>query len=199
MEAYEHFVKVMLEGDGYVVATNVKFPVRMRTRKVVYEEYQEHGYEMDLVAARKDRLLLGSVKSFFGSQGVATSGFRVVHGAEHPDQRKYRIFNYPGLRNAIISAAAARYGYEVAEVRLALYVGRFRKGAEKPIRAHLGGITAGGGPVEVYGNDEVCDRVVRLLKTKTYVNDPVAMTLRALHAANLLKNRATARTAMAGR
>lgn len=191
MEAYEHVVKVMLEGEGYVVATNVKFPVRMRTRKTAYEEHQEHGYEVDIVAARKDRLLLASVKSFFGSQGVAKSGFRVVYGREHDDQGKYKIFNDETLRDSIIAAAAARYGYEVRDVRLALYAGRFKNGAEAPIRAHLSSVTAGGGPIEVFRNDEVCRKLVRLLDSKMYVNDPVAMTLRALGAAKLLKMNST--------
>ncbi len=72
MESFEHLVKVFLESQcqQYVVTTNVKFPIRKKTRKVEREEYQTHGHEVDIVAARFDSLLLGSVKSFFGSKGV---------------------------------------------------------------------------------------------------------------------------------
>jgi len=51
MEAFEHVAKVFLESRGYAVSTNVKFPVRRRTKKQAYKEYQEHGYEVDLVDA----------------------------------------------------------------------------------------------------------------------------------------------------
>jgi len=33
MEAFEHVVKVFLEAKGYVVTSNVKFPVRRKTKK----------------------------------------------------------------------------------------------------------------------------------------------------------------------
>ena len=52
MEAFEHVAKVFLESKGYAVSTNVKFPIRRRTKKQAYEEYQEHGYEVDLVPLR---------------------------------------------------------------------------------------------------------------------------------------------------
>jgi len=33
MEAFEHVVKVFLEAKDYVVTSNVKFPVRRKTKK----------------------------------------------------------------------------------------------------------------------------------------------------------------------
>jgi hypothetical protein len=70
MEAFETFVALALEEDGFIVSPAVKFPVRRRVRKTSRPEFQEHGYEVDLVAARADRLVLATVKSFFGSRGV---------------------------------------------------------------------------------------------------------------------------------
>jgi hypothetical protein len=58
----------------------VKFPVRRRTKKQAYEEYQEHGYEVDLVSARADELLLGSVKYYFGSFRLSRQFFREIAG-----------------------------------------------------------------------------------------------------------------------
>lgn len=70
MESFEHVCKVALEqedeAEHFVVSTNVKFFVRRKTKKAAYDEYQEHGYEIDLVAARQGRLVLAEVKSFFG-------------------------------------------------------------------------------------------------------------------------------------
>ena len=71
MEAFESFVAVALEADGFVVSSGVKFPVKIQTAKTTRDEFQTHGFEVDLVAARSDRLVLGTVKSFFGSRGVA--------------------------------------------------------------------------------------------------------------------------------
>ena len=78
MEAFEHVAKVFLEPQGYAVSTNVEFSVRRRAKKQAYEEYQERGYEVDLVAARADELLLGSVKSFFGLFGLSKQFFREI-------------------------------------------------------------------------------------------------------------------------
>ena len=67
MEAFESFVAIALEVEDFVVSEAVKFPVQKLTKKVAYEESQTHGFEVDLVAARADRLVLATVKSFFGS------------------------------------------------------------------------------------------------------------------------------------
>ena len=74
MEGFEHLVKVALEADKYVVSGNLKFPVRMRTKKKIHDEWQTHGYEVDLVGAKQDSLVLASVKSFFGSRGGQPAG-----------------------------------------------------------------------------------------------------------------------------
>jgi hypothetical protein len=70
MEAFEAFVALALEEDGFIVSSSVKFRVRRRTRRASYEEVQEHGYEVDLVASRAEQLVLATVKSAFGSRGV---------------------------------------------------------------------------------------------------------------------------------
>jgi hypothetical protein len=62
VEAFESFVAVALEAEGLVVSSAVKFPVRLQTRRVDRVEIQTHGYEVDLVGARADRLVLATVK-----------------------------------------------------------------------------------------------------------------------------------------
>jgi hypothetical protein len=76
VESFEHLCKVALEAEGFVVTSNVKFFVRRLTSKKSREEYQTHGYEVDLVGARSDQLVLAEVKSFFGSRGVNRQSFR---------------------------------------------------------------------------------------------------------------------------
>lgn len=70
MESFEQFVAVAMEAEGLIVSEAVKFPVRRQTRKVAHDEVQTHGYEVDLVGARADRLVLATVKSFLGSRGA---------------------------------------------------------------------------------------------------------------------------------
>jgi hypothetical protein len=70
MESFEQFVAVAMEAEGLIVSEAVKFPVRRQTRKALHDEVQTHGYEVDLVGARADRLVLATVKSFLGSRGV---------------------------------------------------------------------------------------------------------------------------------
>lgn len=72
VESFEQFVAVALEYEGLVVSEAVKFPVQRITEKRGYEERQTHGYEVDLIGARADRLVLATVKSFLGSRGVVS-------------------------------------------------------------------------------------------------------------------------------
>ena len=124
MEAFESFVAVALESEGFVVSEAVKFPVAQVTRKAAYEEVQTHGFEVDLVAARADRLVLATVKSFFGSQGVQADH---VTGATTNlvARKRYRLLNDVAVRDEVVAGAAKRNGYRPAQVGLRLYAGRF--------------------------------------------------------------------------
>ena len=164
MEAFEHVVKVYLETEGYIVTSGIKFPVevelRQRDGKI---QRQRHGFEVDLVAAKSRSLLLGSVKSFFGSTGVQRSGFTGLTAEDKPALLgRYRMFNDAHVRRGIIEGAKERYGYSSKEIELALFVGKFKKGDEEPIREHLSKIKAGGGPVRVVALDEMVDRLLEL-------------------------------------
>jgi hypothetical protein len=106
------------------VSGSVKLPVTLRTRKAAYEEAQTHGFEVDLVGARADQLVLATVKSCFGSQGVRADD---VTGAT-PNTRArnlYRLLNDVTVRRAVINGAATRYGYTPRQVQRRLYVRRF--------------------------------------------------------------------------
>jgi hypothetical protein len=187
MEAFEHLVKVALEAENYVVTSNLKFFVKRKTKKTAYEEWQKHGYEIDLVGAKSGSLVLASVKSFLGSLGVNRQSFvGLADTQKKEDYGGYKIFNDLDLGSAIVEAAAQQFGYSASQVGLRLYVGKFKTGDEATIRAHLGGIHLGAGPVEVYGLNEIVRALLKIADSKTYINDPVVMTLKALRAAGVL-------------
>jgi hypothetical protein len=185
MESFEHLCKVALEAEGFVVTSNVKFFVRRQTRKSAYAEFQEHGYEVDLVAARGDRLVLAEVKSFFGSRGVNRQSFRgLADEAKKADFSGYKLFNDAQLRVEVVSRAGELYGYPLNQIEMRLYVGKFAGGHEQSIRDHFDSFSE---PlVRVVGLKEIVDSLMAVAERKTYKDDPVIMTVKALGAAGRL-------------
>jgi hypothetical protein len=193
MEAFEHVVKVHLEAKGYVVTSGVKFPIcRTIKKRSGRVERQTHGYEVDLIAARQDSLMLCSVKSFFGSLGVCCEGFvGLAKNPRKPSLARYSLFNDAEVREGIIRGASERYGYSPRQICLALFVGRFRsEHDERAIREHLGTMRAGGGCVQVIGLSELIQTLRDVASRGTYINDPVVVTLKALREAGQLVEQA---------
>jgi hypothetical protein len=189
MESFEQFVAVAMEAEGLVVSEAVKFPVSRKTGKVAHNEVQTHGYEVDLIGARADKLVLATVKSFLGSRGVAAEHV-MGSGGKPSAKRRYMLLNDREIRSAVVSAAARRYGYSVKRVTLRLYVGRF---AAPSTGAHETKILqwaktqqVGGGPIEVYGLSDVVKTVQAAAASKTYRDNPVLVTMKVLNAAGLL-------------
>jgi hypothetical protein len=116
MESFESVVALVLEAEGFVVSGAVKFPVSRRTAKAMHKEVQTHGYEVDLVAARADVLVLATVKSFFGSRGVAAED--VAGGSRFGTY--YKLLNDSFIRDEVIAAAAKRYGYRKDRIQAPL-------------------------------------------------------------------------------
>ena len=189
MEAFEHVVKLYMESKGYLVSSNMKFRVRLKTGKIAYEEFQTHGYEVDIVAAREDTLLLGSVKSFLGSIGVSRQGFQgIADESKRTDFGGYRIFNDPEVRNGIIEGARDRYGYARGSIRIALFVGKFKTGDQRIVQEHVNSMVDDGVTMEVIGLEEIMDGLMLEAQSRTYINDPVIMTIKALDAAGRLNS-----------
>src|SRR5258706_9079583 len=100
-------VALALEYEQLVVLEAIKFPVTRQTTS----GRQTHGFEVDLVAARRDRLVLGSVKSAFGSSGVVAD--HVLGITDNTRARKlYALLNDGLVRDAVLECAASRYGYD---------------------------------------------------------------------------------------
>lgn len=183
MEAFESFVALALESEGFVVSSSVKFPVRRRVRKKSRPEFQEHGYEVDLVAAQADRLVLATVKSFLGSRGVAAEA---VTG-ETADKRKagmYRLLNDPVIRDGVVKAAGKRYGYKTSEIELRLYAGRFagrRAGEhERRIKEWAAQQRVGAGQIGVVGLSEVVRKVRLAAERKQYRDNAALVAVKVL-------------------
>ncbi len=186
VEGFEHFVAVALEEEGLVVCSGVKFAVKRQTRRTTKEE-QTHGYEVDLVGARSDKLVLATVKSFFGSLGVQS---KEVTGAGGKTTG-YMLLNDPVIRDGVVQAAADRYGYDVSQVHLRLYAGKWattRTRDDRQITTEwCSQQIVGAGPIEVYGVDEVVSLVRKVAARKTYLNDPVIVAMKVLAEAGALK------------
>ena len=189
MESFEQFVAVAMESEGLVVSEAVRFPVQRITQKQGYEERQTHGYEVDLIGARADRLVLATVKSFLGSRGVVSEH---VMGTDGPrrSRRLYMLLNDSVIQEGVVVGAAERYGYRVDQVELRLYVGRFAAPTtgrhERAIREWAARQHVGCGPIRVYGLDEVVDAARSAASSKTYRDNPVLVTMKVLDAAGLL-------------
>ncbi|WP_243226101.1 hypothetical protein [Microbacterium sp. CIAB417] len=186
MEAFEQFVALALEAEGLVVSSALKFPVKRRTRKVAYEEWQTHGFEVDLVAARADKLVLATVKSFFGSRGVVAA-----HVSGESENRTwnaaYALLNDEQIRSTVVTAAAERFGFEIEQVELRLYVGKFAGGgSEAAVREWCARQVVGVGPIAVIGAAEVVKTVREVAGSKQYRDNAVLATMKVLDAAGAL-------------
>jgi len=111
MEAFESFVALALEAEGFLVSEALKFPVAVRTQKSAYEETQTHGFEVYLVGARADRLVPATVKSFFGSRGVVAGAVIGESSVSLAHRKRYALLNEPIVRNSVVAQAAERFGY----------------------------------------------------------------------------------------
>lgn len=185
MEAFEQFVALAMESEGLVVSSALKFNVRRKTRKQAYDEYQTHGFEVDLVGARRDKLVLATVKSFFGSRGVVADH---VMGNDSTYSKWYALLNQPDVREGVVKGAAERFGYDLNQVEMRLYAGRFSTAAsESAIRAWAEEQFVGGGPLKVYDAGSVVANVREAAASKQYRDSAVLTTLKVLDATGSLR------------
>ena len=185
VEAFESFVAVALESEGLVVSGPVKFPVVIQVNSASGPKEQTHGFEVDLVGARADCLVLASVKSFFGSRGVVAQ--HVTGDTSNVSARKlYRLLNDVAIRDVVIAGAAERYGYLPAQVQVRFYVGKFAgpQGSDKyKIEQWCSQQHAGGGPISVHDVHDVVAKVLQAAAAKQYRDNPVLVAMKVLQAA----------------
>lgn len=187
MEAFESFVALALEAEDFVVTGPVKFKITKKTAKKDKDEFQTHGYEVDLVASRGDKLVLASVKGFFGSNGVRA---KEVTGEAGPANSKgYKMLNDVALREEIVRIAADKFGYKTSQVEMRLYGGLFyqREKGLNEIKAWAAKQKVGGGPIGVYSGSDIASVVLKMAESKTYRDHEVLMTLKVLLSAGMIK------------
>lgn len=182
MEAFESFVALAMESEGLVVSEAVKFKIALQTKRQDKVEIQEHGYEVDLVAARADKLVLASVKSFFGSYGVKAK--EVSGSSGGAGDSGYKMLNRPEVRDGILAEAAKTYGYSEDQVEFRLYVGHFQSiQQELETRQWCSSQIVGSGPIRVFSVDEIVGAVKAKAESKTYLNNPALVALKVLQEA----------------
>lgn len=185
MEGFEHLVKLALEGENLLVTGPVKFPVKVQTGRKDREERQTHGYEVDLIGVNRHKIVLCSVKSYFGSKGVMARAFLDPANSDCELSLKaiktFRIFHDDEVRSEILKIACGKYGYSLNQVEMRLYAGKFYRNDEEEVRSRLEqqgrriGIN-----ISVCGLDQILPDVFEILKRTTYIDDPIIQTLKAL-------------------
>jgi hypothetical protein len=188
MEAFESFVALALEAEDFVVTGPVKFKISKKTSKKAIEEFQAHGYEVDLVGSRGDKLVLVSVKSFLGSGGVKPK--EVTGEVGQSKSKGYMMLNDVWLRNEIVRMAAEKYGYKTSQVELRLYGGKYM-GGEKGValvKAWAAKQRVGAGPIAIFTGAEIAAVVLKMAESKTYRDNAVLMTVKVLLAAGMIKD-----------
>jgi hypothetical protein len=189
MEAFEAFVALSLESEGFVVSEAQKFPVSKITAKTAYTESQTHGFEVDLIGARADRLVLATVKSGFGSRGVV-SDHLIGETASIPNRKRYALLNDREVRDAVVAGASERFGYQTRAIELRVYVGRFaapkKRTHETRIRNWCAQQIVGAGPIQVRSLSDIVGGVTKAASHTQYRNNQVLVTMKVLEAAGLL-------------
>jgi len=173
-----------------VVSEAVKFTVTRRTAKSAHSETQTHGFEVGLIGARGDRLVLATVKSFLGSRGVAVEH---VTGQGGPPRfhRLYAMLNDSVVRDVVLDGACTRYGYEPEQVEFRLYVGKFAASTKPalhadPIKAWCAAQHVGAGPIRVVDLHEVATTARRVAASKSYRDHGALTAIKVLEAAGML-------------
>jgi hypothetical protein len=167
MESFEAVVATALEAENYVVTgpITIKWFSKGHPKK---KGEQPNRLEIDLVAARGDRLVLATVKSFFGSGGVFPKDVMGTgRGASG-----YTMINDVKKRAELIELVAAKYGYEVKDVEVRLYAGKFAglKG-EQMIRDWASKQELGGGVLQVVNALQLSKVIFALAKESHYQNN----------------------------
>lgn len=176
-----------MEAEGLVVSGPHKFPIKAKTAKKAYDEYQIHGREIDLIGASGDRLVLATVKSFLGSNGVKANEVMGLAGKK----KGYAMLNDKTLRKELVQAACDRYGYKPSQVEVRLYAGRFQnEKAETTVREWAARERVGGGPIGVYGPLDYVDVVKALAESTSYIDHPIIAAIKVMNFADLLRKKA---------
>ena len=170
MESFEAVVAAALEAENYVVSGPITIKWFSEGEPKVKGQ-QPNRLEIDLVAARGDRLVLATVKSFFGSGGVYPKDvIGKGRGASG-----YTMINDVKKRTELIELAAEKFGYKVKDVEVRLYAGKYAGlQGEQIIREWASKQILGGGPLQVV-NALQLSQVLNALAQESHYQNNVAI------------------------
>lgn len=176
MEAFESFVALALESEDYVVGGPYYFRPSAEMR--VRHGLQNSSFEVDLVGARKDRLVLATVKSYLGSGGVKFNEVRGIgRGASG-----YKMLNRAEVTETIITESCEKFGYARSQIEFRLYAGKFQNQLqEQKTREWAAQQTFGGGPLLVFKAEEVLDQVQVLAQHTSYIDNPSLVAVKVMN------------------
>jgi hypothetical protein len=185
MESFEAVVAAALEAENYVVSGPITIkwfsPGQPKTKG-----QQPNRLEIDLVAARGDRLVLATVKSFFGSGGVSSKD---VIGTGR-NASGYTMINDKKKRTELIALAAEKFGYQVKDVEVRLYAGKYAGlSGEQEIREWASKQLLGGGPLQVVNALQLSQVINALAQESHYQNNVAIAFAKTQIEAQLIKTR----------
>ena len=185
MESFEAVVAAALEAENYVVSGPITIKWFSPGQPKVKGQ-QPNRLEIDLVAARGDRLVLATVKSFFGSGGVYPND---VMGKGR-GASGYTMINDKKKRTELIALAAEKFGYQVKEVEVRLYAGKYAGlSGEQEIREWASKQILGGGPLQVVNALQLSQVINALAQESHYQNNVAIAFAKTQIEAELIKAR----------
>lgn len=99
----------------------------------------------------------------------------------------YALLDDEQIRSTVVGAAAERFGFEVDQVELRLYVDKFAGGgSEAAVREWCAQQVVGTGPIAVIGATDVVMTVREVAGSKQYCDIAVPATMKVPDAAGVL-------------
>lgn len=183
MEAYENMVARAMETEGLLVAGPKKFAFMLPYMKQGKERIATTWIEVDLIGMSADRLILASVKSYFGSGGTDASHFLGEKGVKKA--KGYRMIQDPEIRELLGEDASKLFGFDKKQIEFRFYSGLYKGDGEQRIRdwADKKENHAFGNKIQIFNVNQVVDKIVLLAEGKGYVDDASIVAIKAFKAA----------------
>lgn len=183
MEAYENMVARAMETEGLLVAGPKKFAFLLPYMKQGTERIATTWIEVDLIGMSADRLILASVKSYFGSGGTDASHFLGEKGVKKA--KGYRMIQDPEIRELLGEETSKLFGFTKKQIEFRFYSGLYKGDGEQRIRdwADKKENHAFGNKIQIFNVNQVVDKIVLLAEGKGYVDDASIVAIKAFKAA----------------
>jgi hypothetical protein len=188
MEATQSLVAALLEAQGYFVAADYK----VKANDISTFGGQSHDIDLDIVAldTSGDSVLVGEVKSYWGSTGVRPEQFVSEWTDRKGPHSVFKIVNNKDRIQPKLWQMLKRQLGREHEFQYVVFAGRIRNEVE--VRKRLGQKRIFGKPVELTVIRDLLEKFIGGLRTQekrsfSYVNHPAVAAILALQEYGLLK------------